>query len=161
MIKEKIKRNEYMEVQRKLADEYMKKCIALNGLSDSEIKERKSLYYKEFESELEKFELLNFDLDIEDKDLARFINNNFDYEEKGDGYTKFTGNGAQGRIYNFAQKNNYVAIHNDYYCCCYYSPKSLSILTYCEGDLVCQVFDSKDKFLSELNETVDFYKNEY
>lgn len=161
MIKEKVNRNEYMKIQKNLADEYMKKCIAINNVSTEEIKELKGIYYKEFEDELEKFEVLDFNLNLEDKELIRFLNNNFDYEEKVDGHVRFTGNGSQELIYNFAGRNGYSMIHNDCYCCSYYSKESMSILTYCEGDIICEVFESEDIFLLELDKTVDFYKNEY
>lgn len=162
MMKEKVERNKYVEIQKELANEYVSKCLSLAGLNKEDVRELKDKYYKEFETKLDKYEVLDFDIDIDNKNLIHFINTYFDCEDKEyDCYTKFTGSGTQGLLYRFASKNNFKSIYNDCYASCYYSKEDMCILSYCEGDITCDVFYDEKTFMQSLDETIIFYENEY
>lgn len=108
-----------------------------------------------------KYESLVSDIKITHPELNRFINIAFTNKSIKDNSVRYKGYGSHRMIYNFSMEFDFDVIYNDYYSSCWYNKKMLCILTYCEGDIFCEVFKHIADMEKAIDETVDFYKNMY
>lgn len=158
----KVTKNEFEKVQETLASEYWKKVFAIpNNIAKDELNSLKNKYYKEFEKELEKYEVLDFEVNSKCEELCQFINRNFDSEEKRESSVLYRGKGTSSLLYNFLNKYNKEIIHYDAYGLCIYSEDLLCMLTYCEGDITAEVYDSTEDLKKGVEDAKKFYKENY
>lgn len=162
MNKKEVTRNQYELIQKEASSVYWKKCLSIkDGTSNDEIKRLKSLYYKEFEAELDKYDVLDFVVNTEDEDIKKFVNNYFNTEDVESNSVKYRGHGESRIIHDFINKKNFKMIYHDYYSVCAYNEELLSMVTYCEGDIICEVFNDKESIKAAIKDTEQFYKENY
>lgn len=162
MNKKEVTRNQYELIQKEASSVYWKKCLSIkDGTSNDEIKRLKSLYYKEFEAELDKYDVLDFVVNTEDEDIKKFVNKYFDTEDIKSNSVKYRGHGVVNIIYDFINKKGFKIIYQDCYSVCAYNKDLLTIVTYCEGDIICEVFNDKESMINAVKDTEEFYKENY
>lgn len=162
MEKKKVTKNEFEKVQEFYASEYWKKVFAIPDNTDrDELEDLKKRYYKEFEEELKQYEVLDFDINSKNEALCKFINLNFDSEEKRESSVLYRGKGTSSLLYGFINNYNNESIHYDYYGLCVYSEDLLCMLSYCEGDITAEVYDNKDALEKGVENAKKFYKENY
>lgn len=162
MEKKKVTRNEFEKVQELYAGEYWKKVFAISDNTDKdELNSLKKKYYKEFEEELKQYEVLDFEINSKNEALCEFINLYFDSEEKRESSVLYKGRGEASTLHNFINSYDKEIIHCDYYGLCVYSEDLLCMLTYCEGDIIAEIYNNKDALEKGVENAKKFYKENY
>lgn len=148
-------KKDYSNMDKGLVDVYVKSCVIISDASKCDA------VLSEDKKQDELGDEINFNVKSTDKDLVGFVNRYFVKEVAREGSMKYTGFGSHDIIYSFSSKRNFNRIINDFYCSCWYNEELLTIITYCEGDIICEVFDDIQIFKVELESTLKFYRENY
>ena len=110
------------------------------------------------------YETADLDLSVYplNEDTKRIANVNFMEEtEDRNGNYMLTGHWLSDLCYQFSQKCKFDLVQIDGYSSYAYSDEQLAVFTYTEGDIYLTLFVDKEKYESEKERTIKFYKEVY
>jgi hypothetical protein len=138
-----ITKNEYNEIAKQLANRIFRN-------DDTKIT------YEEYEKILDEYEVLPFEINTDNEELKKIINTYADSEDIEADRTIYRGSIDKGILYNLYQNSSYNDLYIEYYQMIICKEELKTILTYCEGDFIAEVYNSIDSYNLGVKNTKKF-----
>lgn len=154
--------NEFLNIQKEEANIYWRKIFSIDSSADEEeIKRLKALYLREFEGNLDKYEVIPFENNNDS--IKKILNTYFNSDDNRGDYTHYKGSlfgdySSYMKILNTLNLNE--LIDTGYYRAAY-NPDTKIIFEYCEGDIFMQIANNETAFKRLLDNTIKFINDNY
>ena len=153
---EEIKKAEQQNNKIKVThNEYEKICKEL--ASRIYAKDETKITYKEYDKMLDQYEILPFEINIDNEELKKIINIYADNETIEADRTIYRGSIDKSILYNLLNDSEgYKDLYIEYYQMIIRNDKLKVILTYCEGDFIAEVYNSESEYNAGVERTKNF-----
>lgn len=128
----------------------------LNNLEISADKQENKITMKEYDKMLDKYEILPFEINTDNEELKKIINTYADNETIEENRTLYRGSINKSILYNLYENSNYKYLYNEYYQLIICKDDLRTILTYCEGDFIAEVYNSIESYNKGIERTQQF-----
>lgn len=139
----KVTHNEYEKIMKELASRVYKK-------------DKTKITMKQYDEILEQYEVLPFEINTDNDELKKVINTYADSEDIEADRTIYRGSIDKGILYNLYQNSSYNDLYIEYYQMIICKDELKTILTYCEGDFIAEVYNSIDSYNLGVKNTKKF-----
>ena len=136
-------------------NEYEKICKEL--ASRIYAKDETKITYKEYDKMLDQYEILPFEINIDNEELKKIINIYADNESIETDRVIYRGSIDKSILYNLLNDSEgYKDLYIEYYQMIIRNDKLKVILTYCEGDFIAEVYNSESEYNAGVERTKNF-----
>lgn len=142
----------------------MEKILVTNNEFNEICKVAASKYwnnFKKYSDELDKYEVLPFEVDTNNKQLANIINDLCNVEEKREHKTLYRGKLSHDNIWALKEKFNLETLTDQYYLVVLVNKDLNLVFDYCEGDITFSICDGYEGYKKDVNSYIDFVIDNY
>jgi len=120
-------------------------------------KDETKITMKEYDQMLDNYEILPFEINIDNEELKKVINTYADNESIEATRTIYRGSIKKSILYNLLNDlEGYKDLYIEYYQMIIHNNKLKAILTYCEGDFIAEVYNSESDYNEGIERTEKF-----
>ena len=134
------------------------KGYTLNNLEVSADKQenKNKVTHNKYDEMLDNYEILPFKINTDNEELKKVINIYADNETIEATRTIYRGSIDKGILYELYQNKGYRDLYIEYYQMNIYNNELKTILTYCEGDFIAEVYNSEADYNAGIERTKKF-----
>lgn len=139
----KVSHNEYESICKKLASRIY-------------AKDETKITYKEYDKMLDNYDILPFEINSDNEELKKIINLYADNETIEADRTIYRGSIDKSILYDLYKNKGYKDLYYEYYQVIICKDELKTILTYCEGDFIAEVYNTIEEYNKGIERTKQF-----